>query len=287
MFLHEAFSASHPVSTGRRGGHHRMIIDAHCHAGRGDKMTAPWTTAAPLGKYLRRARAAGIDRTVVLPAFHSDYQAANAGLAEIVARDPDRLIGFAFVHPARDAGHILPMVARAVHDFGFRGIKVHGIDALPTRELCEAARKFRLPILADLVGRTHVIDMFAPEYPDVDFIIPHFGSFADDWRAQQQVVDKIVRYPNVYTDTSGVRRFDYIVEAVQRAGARKIIFGSDGPWLHPGVELHKVRVLGLPRRDEDLILSGNIMRLLSKRSPGSSRQPAVGAARPGTARFPA
>ena len=258
-----------------------MIVDAHCHAGHGDKMTAPWTTVAPLGKYLKRARSAGIGCTIVVPAFHSDYEAANAELAGIVAEHPDRLIGFAFVHPARDAGNILQTIARAVREYGFRGIKVHGIDALPTRELCEVARKFRLPILADIVGRAHVIDMFAPEYPDVDFIIPHFGSFADDWRAQQQVVDKIVRYPNVYTDTSGVRRFDYIVEAVQRGGIRKIIFGSDGPWLHPGVELHKVRLLGLPKRDEELILSGNIMRLLRKRSPGFSRWP-IARARPTT-----
>jgi predicted TIM-barrel fold metal-dependent hydrolase len=253
-----------------------MIIDAHCHAGRGDKMTAPWTTVAPLGKYLGRAKAAGVDRTIVVPAFNSDYAAANAELARIVAGNPDRLTGFAFVHPARDKGRILQVVAKAVRDYGFRGIKVHGIDALPTRELCEVARKFRLPILADIVGRTHVIDMFAPEYPDVDFIIPHFGSFADDFRAQQQVVDKIVRYPNIYTDTSGVRRFDYIVEAVQRGGVRKIIFGSDGPWLHPAVELHKIRMLGLPRREEQLILSGNILRLLRKRSAafdGSRRQP--------------
>jgi hypothetical protein len=32
-----------------------MIIDAHCHAGRGDIMNAPWSTEAPLDKYLPRA----------------------------------------------------------------------------------------------------------------------------------------------------------------------------------------------------------------------------------------
>ena len=258
-----------------------MIIDAHCHAGRGDTMTAPWTTSAPLGKYLRRAAAAGIGRTIVLPAFHTDYDTANAELAEIVARHPERLIGFAFVHPVRNAGAISGMIARAVGEFGFRGIKVHGADALPSRELCEAARRFRLPILADVVGRAHVIDMFAPEYPDVNFIIAHFGSFADDWRAQQQVVDKIVRYPNVYADTSGVRRFDYIVEGVARAGANKIIFGSDGPWLHPAVELAKIRLLGLPAEQEDLILGGNILRLLRSRRPAVRPKAATLAALPG------
>jgi len=59
-----------------------------------------------------------------------------------------------------------------------------------------------------------------------------------------------------------VRRFDYIVEAIRRAGARKVLFGSDGPWLHPGLELHKIRLLGLPPRQEALVLGGNIARLL-------------------------
>jgi len=96
----------------------------------------------------------------------------------------------------------------------------------------------------------------------VNFIVAHLGSFRDDWKAQQQVVDQLVRHPNVYTDTSGVRRFDYIVEAVRRAGPHKVLFGSDGPWLHPGVELHKVKLLHLPPRAEALVLGGNSLRLL-------------------------
>jgi predicted TIM-barrel fold metal-dependent hydrolase len=64
----------------------------------------------------------------------------------------------------------------------FRGIKVHGFDAMPTREVCEAARRFGLPILVDVVSRPEVVDMLAPQYPDVNFIIPHLGSFTDDWR---------------------------------------------------------------------------------------------------------
>jgi predicted TIM-barrel fold metal-dependent hydrolase len=238
-----------------------MIIDCHCHAGKGDRMTAPWNTDAPIKPYLRRARRAGIDKTIVFAPFHSNYDEANRQVARIVARYPHRLIGFAFVHATRDAGRILCMVDRA-RKWGFRGIKLHGFEAMPTREVCEAARAFGMPILADVVGRAEVVDMIAPQFPGVNFIIPHLGSFADDWRAHQQVIDQLVRYPNVYTDTSGVRRFDYIVEAVKRAGARKILFGSDGPWLHPGLELHKIRLLGLPVEQERLILGGNAVRLL-------------------------
>jgi len=238
-----------------------MIVDCHCHAGKGDRMTAPWNTDAPIEPYLRRARRAGIDKTVVFAPFHTDYDQANRQVARIVARFPGRLIGFAFVHATRDAGRILQMVERA-RKWGFRGIKSHGFEAMPTRELCEAARAFRMPLLADVVGRAEVVDLLAPQFPEVNFIIPHLGSFADDWRAHQRVIDQMVRYPNVYTDTSGVRRFDYIVEAIKRAGARKVLFGSDGPWLHPGLELHKIRLLGLPADQEALILGGNIIRLL-------------------------
>jgi len=239
-----------------------MIVDCHCHAGKGDAMTAPWNTDAPLQTYLRRARRAGIERTIVFALFSTNYAAANAQVARIVARHPDRLTGFAFVHANKDAGSIFEMVRDAVTRWGFRGIKVHGHEAMPTREVCEAALAFRLPLLVDVGGQAGVIDMLAPQFPGVNFIIPHLGSFADDFRAHQMVIDQLVRYPNVYADTSGVRRFDYIVEAVRRAGARKVLFGSDGPWLHPGLELHKIRLLGLPADQESLILGGNALRLI-------------------------
>jgi predicted TIM-barrel fold metal-dependent hydrolase len=247
-----------------------MIIDCHCHAGKGDIVTAPWNTDAPLGSYLRRARAAGIQRTVVFPVFHSDYDAANAQVARLVAADPDRLIGFAFVHATRDAGRIFEMVEKAVTRWRFRGIKVHGHEAMPTREVCEAAQAFRIPLLVDVAGRPQFVDLLAPQYPNVNFILPHLGSFGDDWRAHQQVIDLLIRLPNVYADTSGVRRFDYIVQAVKRAGPRKILFGSDGPWLHPGLELQKIRLLGLPRDAEALILGGNALRLIQDARVGAA-----------------
>ena len=65
-----------------------MIIDCHCHAGKGDKMTAPWNTDAPIEPYLRRARAAGIDKTIVLAPLHGNYEQANRQVASIVARYP-------------------------------------------------------------------------------------------------------------------------------------------------------------------------------------------------------
>jgi len=241
-----------------------MIIDCHCHAGKGDGLTGPWDTAAPLEKYLRRATRAGIDRTVLFAAFHSDYAVANREVARIVASRPDRFYGFAFVDAARDGGRVGRLVQQAVEEFGFVGIKVHRHEARITREVCEVARAFALPVLYDVMGEVSVCELLAQEYPDVPFIIPHLGSFADDWRAQTAFIDQLARHPNIYTDTSGVRRFDLLDQAVKRAGAGKILFGSDGPWLHPGVELAKVHALGLSPADERLVLAGNFLRLIGR-----------------------
>ena len=98
----------------------------------------------------------------------------------------------------------------------------------------------------------------------MNFIIPHLGSFGDDWRAHTQVIDLLTRYQNVYADSSGVRRFGYLVQAIKRGGSRKVLFGSDGPWLHPALELQKIRLLKLPHDQEALVLGGNLLRLIQE-----------------------
>ncbi|MEI6431433.1 MAG: amidohydrolase family protein, partial [bacterium] len=58
----------------------------------------------------------------------------------------------------------------------------------------------------------------------------------------------------------------YIEKALRLAGPRKLLFGSDGPWLHPGAELCKLRPLfdemRLPESAIRAILGGNVSRLL-------------------------
>ena len=165
-----------------------MIVDCHCHAGSGDGLTGPWDTAARLDKYLDRATEAGITRSVLFAAFHSDYAIANREVGRIVASDPSRFYGFAFVHPDRDRGRVARLVETAVRQYGFRGIKVHRHDGRITREICEVARAFSLPVLYDVMGEVSVVHLLATEYPDVPFIIPHLGSFSDDWRAQAALI---------------------------------------------------------------------------------------------------
>ncbi|MEI8408967.1 MULTISPECIES: amidohydrolase family protein [unclassified Kribbella] len=237
------------------------IIDAHCHAGPGDGFTGPWDTSAPLTSYLRRCDDAGIARSNLLAAFHSDYGIANEEVGRIVATDPGRFFAFAFVHAERDRGRVLRLVRRAVTGLGFCGIKVHRNDARISREICDVARRFRLPILYDVMGEVAAAELLATEYPDVNFIVPHLGSFADDWSAQLAFTRALADHSNLFTDTSGVRRFDLLEKAIRRAGPEKVLFGSDGPWLHPGLELEKIRLLRLPPEAESLVLAGNFLRL--------------------------
>lgn len=241
------------------------IIDAHCHAGPGAGFSGPWDTDAPLEPHLRRSRACGIVHTVVWPAFHEDYDVANKNLAKLVARLPQRLTGVAFVHGERDRGRIMQMVAPLVQRHGFRGIKCHRHDARITREICDAARALRVPIVYDPMGETSAVELVAEQYPDVTFIIPHLSSFADDWNAQRTFLDIFARRRNVLTDTSGVRRFDLLSEAIRRGGPDKVLFGSDGPWLHPSVEYEKVRMLDLDKRSRHLVSYQNAVRVFGLR----------------------
>jgi predicted TIM-barrel fold metal-dependent hydrolase len=240
-----------------------MILDSHCHAGVGDRIAGQSDTAAHMAAYLRRAKAAGITHTVLFAPLSQDYHAANRQVARIVTQSPTRFLGFVFVHPVSDRGRVANIVATAVDQWNFRGIKVHWRDGHVSREIADVARDRRLPVIYDPGGDTARVETIACAYPDVAWIIPHLSSFADDWKAQVTFVDQLTRLVNVFTDTSAVRYFDILKDAARRAGAWKILFGSDGPFLHPGIELAKIHALEFDPGDKSLVLGGNLLRLIS------------------------
>jgi predicted TIM-barrel fold metal-dependent hydrolase len=75
-----------------------------------------------------------------------------------------------------------------------------------------AARENRVPVLVDVTGQSHIGASGMTGAPSSRWWTSSSG------------------YPNVYSDTSGVRRFDCLVEAVRKAGPGKLLFGTDGPW---------------------------------------------------------
>ena len=240
-----------------------MIIDAHCHAGTGEGLSHPSNTDADIARYARRARAAGIDRTVVFAALTTDdYRAGNAQVAAIARKDPRRYIPYVFVNPAYDRGRVRTIVEGAISGWGCRGIKVHWTNGRITREVLDVAERCRLPVLYDPRGDISTVELVLRSYPRVPLIIPHLGSFAGDWGSQVAIIDKLRNYPNLFVDSSGVQYFDLLVDVIRRGGPDRLIFGSDGPFLHPGAELAKIKLLRLVPEQFALVTSGTILRLL-------------------------
>ena len=239
-----------------------LVIDAHCHAGRGQALSAPWSTRADPEPTLERMKEAGIDRTVIFPINNAQYEQANAEIAEICRRHPGKFIGFAKHDPQTEAGRIGAMLRHEVETLGLRGLKLH---RLPTREVLDAVSALRIPVLyhPEKVSNLHMI---ASEFPKVPFIVAHLGNFAShDWTEHIAAIEAARRYPNVYLETSSVVFQRFLEQAVREVGPAKIIFGTDGPELDSRVELYKVRLLKLTPADEARVLGGNITALLAAR----------------------
>ncbi|MGN7200837.1 amidohydrolase family protein [Arthrobacter sp. SAFR-044] len=245
-----------------------MIVDSHVHLGTAGVPLGPAGPAASFALWRKRAAAVGIFRGVLMAAPVGSYAEANRAVAQLAAREPGGWLWYVFVNPVADRGRVDAMVA-AAHARGACGIKVHWSDGPATDEVALTAERHRMPVLFDPGGDVQRVCHLAGRHPAVAWIVPHLSSFNDDWRAQKRLTDVLVRVPNIFTDTSGVRYFDLLEEAVARAGSRKVLFGSDGPYLHPAPELAKIFALELPTTDRALVLGGNVLRLTG---PARSRR---------------
>jgi predicted TIM-barrel fold metal-dependent hydrolase len=78
----------------------------------------------------------------------------------------------------------------------------------------------------------------------------------------RSAIDAATRLPNLYLETSAMPYPQLIAAAVERVGAARVIFGSDGPGCNPALELDKIRRLGFDGATEELVLGGNASRLL-------------------------
>jgi len=210
-------------------------------------------------------------------------------------RFPGRFMGYANVNPA-DEGAV-ELVRRAGED-GFQGIKlypsswadIHAYDDVCYPVYGEAQRQGLLVILhfgitigtrANLLhGNPLDIQRPAQEFPDIDFMIAHFGAgFFRELLLLQYQAD------NVYMDSSGsnswMRYLPYDLDlkkifekAITAGGPEKVIFGTDSTFFPRGFRLnileeqhHAVKSLCsqsspcLTEDEVDLIFHENILRL--------------------------
>jgi predicted TIM-barrel fold metal-dependent hydrolase len=77
-----------------------------------------------------------------------------------------------------------------------------------------------------------------------------------------EAIEAAGRRPNLVLETSAMPYPAKIREAVDRVGAARVLYASDGPACSPRIEVEKVRLAGLDPEDERLVLGENAAALL-------------------------
>jgi hypothetical protein len=212
----------------------------------------------------------------------------NEEIAEIAAANPDVLIPFASIDPARGAKGV-QSAKHLIADHGVRGFKFHPNSqgffpndpkAYPLYEVIEAAG---LPALfhtghsgigAGVRGGGGIrlkhsnpmhVDDVAVDFPDLKIILAH-PSFP--W--QEEAISVALHKPNVHIDLSGwsPKYFPEILVRYANSLLReKVLFGSDFPFITPDRWLADFAELPIKDEVRPLILKENAIRLLGLREP--------------------
>lgn len=132
------------------------------------------------------------------------------------------------------------------------------------RRFLEKIKMLEMPVL--LEEEFEETKRFINENPETDVIIPHMGKLNGGYERMQAFYDR----EKVHFDTS-TASIEAIRKCLDAVGPSRIIFGSDvsgtaEPFYNfPKVELEKIRKLDLKKDGLELILSGNIERLVSRK----------------------
>lgn len=195
----------------------------------------------------------GIEKVVLLPPDRvlnppSDFKfdEANEAVARAVAAHPDRIKGAMRLNPLFGADFIRDRVRHFVEDRRLSGIKLvaradfyRPNDLRVMEPLAEAAAHYQIPLLfhsghpaRDLPSLQAYL---AKNFPQTKIIIAHLGLHDYLWEA----IIAAQELPNVYCDMSQAWPYD-IKAFVKHVGPHKLLFGTDGPFQSPAVELMKV-----------------------------------------------
>jgi predicted TIM-barrel fold metal-dependent hydrolase len=248
-----------------------LVIDAHTHIGepvRTEELgQAPRISPDTLVASMDRA---GIDRSITFTdkgLFFYD-KSENDKVAQAMRDHPRRLIGFACVNP-RYGLDAVEELRRGILELGLKGLKLHPwVQTFSCTDnmlnpLFEEITKLEIPVLIHtgydiFSGPLSVADL-ARRYPKVPIIMGHSGCCGLWYDA----IKAAKRRENLYLETSGNLSVA-IEKMVDNVGSDRVLFGSDMPWVNSAMEVLKVRKLNLTDQDKDLILGGNIERLMKE-----------------------
>jgi len=249
-----------------------VIIDAHAHISS--------TDYGNVDLYLEQLKLSGINQGIVVPGGMMDVRRMTdyiTGTAKAENPIPDNkyvqesfgkhdtvIAGLTCINPHDQNGADL-----LVQKFqqGFRGVKLSPMThqfsfaSKSVAALAACCGEYGFPIYTHVVfspgASTSRFIALARQFPGTNFILGHMGFGPAD----REGMEAAVELDNFYLETS-TGSYLHIKGAVEKAGAGKIIFGSEFPLSHPAVELKKILLLDLSDEENDKILGGNISQLL-------------------------
>lgn len=248
-------------------------------------------------RWVKELDASGVGRVALIGSVPGDEDSVAAA----VRRFPDRFVGFFMLDPS--AADAAERTRRALTELGMRAVclfpAMHHVslyDERVTRIVETVAqvpgaavfvhcgvlsvgvrRKLGLPSRFHLrLGNPLEVSRLALAFPQVPFIIPHFG--AGLFREALMAADLC---PNIYFDTSSSNRWirytpgltlaEAFRTAISVAGPSRLLFGTDSSffprgWQRPIFEEQKAIVVGthIGPAEASLIFGGNFDRLFPR-----------------------
>jgi predicted TIM-barrel fold metal-dependent hydrolase len=239
-------------------------------------------TAEDVAAYYRERNMAAVIFVVDYESRSGRPPIPNEEIAEVAAANPDVLIPFASVDPARP--NAPELARRLISEHGVRGFKFHpnmqeffpnDRKAYPLYEVIAGAR---LPALFH-TGHSGIgsgvpgggglrlkysnpiyVDDVAADFPELPIVLAH-PSFP--W--QDEALSIAMHKPEVYIDLSGWSPKYFPPQLVQYANTllkRQVLFGSDYPMITPDRWLRDFERLEIDPEVRPLILKENAARLL-------------------------
>jgi len=248
------------------------IVDCHGHLGTFSAMHIPFD--ADLDSVLRMMDLYGCE-TLCLShnaAITSDAPGGNLLACRAAAEHPGRIAVYLAFNPNYPAAYGLADIESHAADRGVIGIKLHTethqVPAADPRNdpAYEMARGRHWVVLshtwgvADIKGMEHM----ARRYPEVPVIMGHSGG--TEFAAVYEAIRVARQCPNAFLDLTLSGHFEGLVElCVKEAGAEKVLFGSDVPFLDPRGSVGRVAFARIPDADKEKILGDNMRGLLRDR----------------------
>jgi uncharacterized protein len=228
--------------------------------------------------------AEGVDVSVIFGFPWRDLAIArenNDYVLDLVARHPDRLVGFCCFDPAspgaeKEVERCLDAGLSGVGELAFyeSGISDSALERLvPIMDLC---RERQVPVLVhtnEPVGHQYpgktpntlaqIYEMIR-RFPENTIVLAHWGGGIFFYNLLKKEVEKTLA--NVYFDTAASPYLytpEIYILAKQLAGLDKILFGTDFPLLNPSRYFKEFDDAGLTREEVDAICGENGRRLLN------------------------